>query len=159
MIAQLRVLLRVKELKEEKAFRAVNARRREVSEALTVMENARTAMVENAATIPAREDAIYREIMGRTVTFDEIDETKGKMQLIENEHAKLADAAQRAAHVHSRLEKQLALAVETHRQAVKDRDKYLILTEEVSTGLSNLTSQREETEVEDLFSTRRRRLA
>jgi hypothetical protein len=39
--------------------------------------------------------------------------------------------------------------------AVKDRDKYTILTEEMRTALSLQIAHREESDAEDLFSARR----
>lgn len=159
MIGQLKVLLRIKELKEEQAFRVVHAKRREVADAVSAIEIAREAVRENAATLPAREDAIYRGIIGRVVDYDEIEETRGEMQVLESEHAKLVDAVERTTHVHARLEKELAAAVDAHRKATKDRDKYTVLTEEVSSEFRARTAHREESEVEDIFSARRRRSA
>jgi hypothetical protein len=154
VIGQLKILLRVKELKEEKAFRAVNVKRREVAEALSTIEAARDKVREDAATLPAREDAIYQGIIGRVVDFDKIDEAKNRMQQLEKDHAKLVDSVERAVHVHARLEKELAATVASHRKTVKDRDKYMVLTDEVSSELRAQISHREEVEIEDTFSAR-----
>lgn len=154
MMNQLAVLLRVKELKEEKAFRAVSAKRREVTEALSAIEAAREKERANAATLPAREEAIYRGILGRVVDFDTIDETKNQMQQLDREHAKLVDIVERAVHVHARLEKELAAAVTAHRKTVKDRDKYLTLTDEMRSELRAQAAYREETEIEEMFGLR-----
>jgi hypothetical protein len=159
MIRQLKVLLRVKELKEEQAFRAVHVKRREVTEAASAIELAREKVQENAATLPAREDAIYRGIIGRIVDYDEIEDAKNEMVEIERQHGKLVDAVERATHVHVRLEKELAGALEAHRKATRERDKYDVLTEEVSSEARAQTAYREETEIEDIFSTRRRKSA
>jgi hypothetical protein len=159
MIEQLKVLLRIKELKEEQASRLVHAKRREVIDAVTATETADEKVRGNAATLPAREDEIYRGIIGRVVEYDEIEEAKSEMQVMEREHAKLVDAMERATHVHARLEKELVEAVHVHRKATKDRDKYIVLTDEVSSELRIQTDYREEAEVEDLFGTRGRRSA
>jgi hypothetical protein len=159
MIRQLRVLLRVKELKEEQAFRAVHVKRREVTDAASAIEIAREKVRENAATLPAREDAIYRGIIGRVVDYDEIEDAKNEMVEIEREHARLVDTVERATHVHARLERELASAVEAHRKATKERDKYDVLTEEVSSEFRAQAAHREEIEIEDIFSTRRRKSA
>jgi type III secretion system (T3SS) protein YscO len=159
MIRQLRVLLRVKELKEEQAFRAVHIKRREVSEAAAAIELAREKVRENAATLPAREDAIYRGIIGRVVDYDEIEDAKNEMVEIEREHARLVDTVERATHVHARLERELAGVVEAHRKAARERDKYDVLTEEVGSEVRAQAAHREEIEIEDIFSTRRRRSA
>jgi hypothetical protein len=159
MIGQLKVLLRIKELKEQQAFRVVHAKRREVADAVAAVEIAGEKVRENAATLPAREDAIYRGIIGRVVDYDKIEETNGEMLVLEREHAKLVDAVERATHVHARLEKELTEAVQAHRKTAKDRDKYTVLTEEVSSQFRARTALREESEAEDIFSSRRRRSA
>jgi GAF domain-containing protein len=159
VIEQLKVLRRVKELREGRAFRALNAKRHEVMEARREIELARETVRENAAALPIREDAIYRGIIGRVIGYEKIEEANGEMQVLERQHAKLLDAVERAVHVHARLEKQLAEAVQAHRKAVKDRDKYVIVTDEVSAGLHAEAAHREEIEVEDIFGARRRRSA
>jgi Type III secretion protein YscO len=159
MIGQLKVLLRIKELREQQAFRIVHAKRRAVADAVSAIETADKKVRENTATLPAREDAIYRGIIGRVVDYDKIEQTKGEVLVLEREHAKLVDVLERATHVRARLEKELTEAVEAHRKTVKDRDKYIVLTEEVSSELRAQTDHREESEVEDIFSSRRRRSA
>lgn len=157
MIADLKALLRVKELKEEQAFRAVNIKRLEVASALTVLHTAREKFQHSVATFSQREDLIYRDIMQRVIDFDKLEETKGRIEVLEKAHAKLADGVERATLVHERLEKQLAQAVAAYNTAVKNRDKYSILTEEIGAELQSQIVHREESEVEDLFSTRVRR--
>ena len=159
MIRQLKVLLRIKELKEEQAFRAVHVKRREVANAAAAIEMAREKVRDNAATLPAREDAIYRGIIGRVVNYDAIEDAKNEMVEIEREHAKLVDTVERATHVHARIEKELAGVVEAHRKATRERDKYDVLTEEVGSEFRAQAALREESEIEDIFSTRRRRSA
>jgi Type III secretion protein YscO len=159
MIGQLKVLLRIKELKEQQAFRAVHAKRHQVADAASAIEVAGEKVRENAATLPAREDAIYRGIIGRVVDYDKIEETNGEMLVLEREHAKLVDSEERATHVHARLEKELSEAVQAHRKTTKDRDKYILLTEEISSEFRAQTAHREESEVEDIFSSRRRKSA
>jgi hypothetical protein len=159
MIAQMKVLLRIKELKEEQAFRTMTAKRTQVAEALAKLEAAREQVRESAATLPAREDAIYREILRRVVDLDAIEDTKGKVVALEKEHAKLVDAQERAHHIHVGLEKELQDAIQAWRNTVKGRDKYVILTDGLSAELRAQLEHREEAEVEDIFTTRRRRAA
>jgi len=159
MIGQLSVLLRVKQLKEEQAFRAMNAKRQQVAEALAAVEAARSRMQESAATLPAREDAIYDEILQRVVGLTAIDEVKARVVALEKEHTKLVDAYERAAHIHAKLAEELQAAVQAYRKTVKDRDKYVILTDQLRAEHEAQLAQREETEIEDIFSTRRRRAA
>ena len=159
MIGQMKVLLRVKELKEQQAFRAMTAKRAQVAEAMAALEAARQHVRESAATLPAREDAIYKEIMRRVVDLDIIEETKGKVVVLEKQHAKLVDAQERAHHIHDRLDMELQVTIQTWRNTVKGRDKYMILTDGLRAELRAQVEAREEVEVEDIFSTRRRRAA
>ena len=159
MIGPMKVLLRIKELKEEQAFRAMTAKRAQVAEAMAALEAARLCVRESAATLPAREDAIYKEIMRRVVDLDIIEETKGKVVVLEKQHAKLVDAQERAHHIHDRLDKELQETIQTWRNTVKGRDKYMILTDELGAAFRAQVEAREEVEVEDIFSTRRRRAA
>ena len=159
MIEQLKVLLRIKELREEQAFRVVNLKRREVAEALSTIEVAQERVQESTKILPAREDAIFRPIIGRVVGYDTIEETKGKAQALEKDHTKLVDAVDRATHVHARLTKELTEATRVHRKTMANRDKYILLTDQVSTDLNIQTAHREEAEIEDIFGTGRRRSA
>ncbi len=159
MIAQITVLLRVKQLKEEQAFRTMNAKRQQVAEAKAVVDAARIRMEKSAATLPAREDAIYEEILRRVVGLTAIDEAKARVVTLEKEHARLVDAHERAVHIHAKLDQELQAAVQAYRKTLKDRDKYVILTDELRAEHNAQLSQREETEIEDIFSTRRRRAA
>ena len=67
MIKQMKVLLRVKELKQDQAFRAMQAKRVQVAQAKAATERARAAVEESRRTYAAREDAIYAEILGTVV--------------------------------------------------------------------------------------------
>ena len=159
MIKQMTTLLRVKQLKEEQAFRAVNAKRAQVAAAKTELEAARRLVAESAATLPMRENAIWAEIMLKVIDLGDVDTVKGRVVALEREHEKLVNAAERAAHVLARLETELSEAVEAHRQAMKNRDKYVELTDQMKTEHAALVEFKEEAEVEDLFSTRRKRTA
>jgi len=159
MIEALKVLLRVKELKERQVFRALAAKRSQVGQAKAAIEIAREHMRTSSETLPEREDTIYRMIMSRIVDLDEVDETKGKVQHLEAEHRKLVDAVERAIHVHARLEKELLAVAEAYRNSIKERDKYVALTEELQAEKRAEVAHRDEAEVEDLFGNRRRRMA
>ena len=88
-----------------------------------------------------------------------IDEAKARVVALEKEHAKLVDAHERAVHLHAKLTEELQVAVQAYRKTVKDRDKYVILTDQLRAEHEAQLAQREETEIEDIFSTRRRRAA
>jgi hypothetical protein len=130
MIGQMIILLRIKELKQQQAFRAMRAKRAEVEDAVLVTQRALALVQESEATLVAREDAIYAQVLGRVIDLEGIDDTRGKVVLLEKEHARLKDDWERAAHVQARLETELEAATERYRQTTKVHDKYIIITDD-----------------------------
>ncbi len=156
MMSQMRVLLRVKTLKEKENFRAVNRKRQEVAEAAKSVEAANARVEASRSTLPSREDAIYDEIIGQVVDLSAIEETKAKVVKLEKEHGVLVDELDRTKHVEARLKSELEARRADHRKSVKDKDKYVILTDEQQREADMIVSAKEEIEVEDLFSVRRK---
>lgn len=159
MIPQMMTLLRVKELKQDQAFRTMRAKRSQVEEAKTETERAHVVVEESAATMPSREDAIYADVIGRVIDLNEIDETRGRVVQLEKDHARLKDTWERARHVEARLENELETATDVYKQSTKVRDKYAILTDTLKHEAEQIVEQREEAEVEDLFARPRKRPA
>jgi len=157
MSNQLTILRRVKELKEERALIAVHVKREEAARAAAAADEARRREQESKTTLPKREDKIYDEIIGRVVDCDTIEETKARVLNLEKEHSRLIDAKERTEHVKARLDTELDAALREHRQAVKNKDKYVILTDELDREDAQRMIYKEEIEVEDLFSTSRRK--
>jgi hypothetical protein len=158
MIGQMLVLLRLKELKQDNAFRAMRAKRTEVEDAKSVTTRARETVEQSAATLDSRENAIYADIIGKVVDLDAIDDTRGRVVQLEKDHVKLTDALERATHVQDRLEKELDSATQVYNQATQQRDKYNIITDDMKLQAIAVADQREEVEIEDLFARSKRRL-
>lgn len=159
MIGQLKTLLKVKSLKEDQALREANAKREAVRKAAEATERARASVRESERTLRDREDAIYNRILGKVVGLDAIDETKGRVIQLEKDHGALVDVQERAIHVEARTQTELEAAKEQHRKAVRDRDKYILLTEDAAKVLAAQDLYKEESEIEELFSTGRRGLS
>jgi hypothetical protein len=159
MMNQMKMLLRVKQLKEEQAFRQVNIKRAQVAQARQQLEAAEAAIRASAAALPEQEAAIWAEVMRRVIALPTIDTVKARVKALQDAHLRLVDAGARARHVLARVEKELSEAIDMHRAAVRTRDKYVVLRDEVVAEWRNLQDQKEEAEVEDLFSTPRKRLA
>ena len=158
MIRQLATLLRVKTLKEEQALRALQAKRRQVTEGQAALASAERAVDDSRATLEARQDAVYGHILGRVVTIDHLDDTHAAAVEIQNGHTRLADVAERAVHVLARLDRELDASAVAHRAATKVRDKYGLLFDDARTAHAVAAAAAEEAEVEELFGTRRRRM-
>lgn len=152
MIRQMRTLLRVKELKHDQALRTMQVKRQQLEAARAAAERARAAVEESAATYAAREDAIYAEILGQVIDQGDVDETHGRVVQLEKDHALLNDALERARHVEARLQGELDAATAAYFQALKIRDKFSLLTDDMQRAADAETEQKEEVEIEDLFS-------
>jgi hypothetical protein len=159
MIGQMIVLLRVKELKQDQAFRAMRAKRTELEEATLVTQQADARVRESEATLEAREDAIYAEVLGQVVDLGGVDETRGKVVQLEKDHERLKDALERAAHVQARLEAEYEKVYDHYRQCLKVRDKYVIITDEMKKEVEETANAKEETEVEDLYTRPRQKVS
>jgi hypothetical protein len=157
MIAQMRTLLRVKDLKLEQAERAMQAKRAQREAARQEREEAERIVAESTRTYFAREDAIYDDIMGRQIGQDVVDETRGRVVQLEKSHAALKDDLERALHVEARLEQELQVATAAFFAAERARDKFTIITDDLQQTANAIQEGREEVEVEDLFARPRRR--
>ncbi len=159
MMAQVRTLLRVKELKLEQAERAMMAKRQEVEEARGRTREAEAAVAESVRTYAAREDAIYQPILGEVIDLGDVDETNGKVVQLGKDHATLEDALERARHVEARLEEELQAATGRYNLALRSRDKFTLITDELAQAAMAEAEQREEVEIEDLFARPRKKVA
>jgi hypothetical protein len=154
MMQQLRVLLRVKKLKEEEQLRSVHRKRAEAADALRLTEEARARVAASASTLRRREDLIYDEIIGQVVGLAAIEGVKAKVVALEESHARLVDAQDRCAHVQRRLEEERDAQIVVHRRALRDVDKYVLLTDAARREAMEIAEAKEETEIEDLFCRR-----
>lgn len=152
MIRQMKVLLRVKELKQDQAFRAMQLKRGQVEDATKATERARETVNESQRTIRSREDAIYDDVLGQVVDLDALDQTRGRVVRLEQDHQGLKDAMERNKHVQHRLEGELDTATTQYKSAVRVRDKYVIITDEMKAEIEAVATYKEEAEIEDLFS-------
>jgi hypothetical protein len=159
MIGQMRTLLRVKELKEEQAFRAVQRKRAELREAEAAVVTAQADVQASAATLPAREAQAYIAILGKVVSMSAVDDVKAEVVRLQKEHQGLIDILDSRKAVVRRVTDELAAAMAQFRERQKHRDKYVILTDTLAGELAAGVEHREETEIEDLFGTRRKKLS
>jgi hypothetical protein len=159
MIGQMRVLLRVKDLKLDQALRVMQAKRAERELARQERVAAENAVAESEATYAAREDAIYADIIGEIIGQDGIDTTHGRVVQLQKAHAALKDELERALHVEARLEQELQAATAAYFAAQRMRDKFSMITDNLQTEIDTAAENREEIEVEDLFARPRQKVA
>jgi mannitol-specific phosphotransferase system IIBC component len=159
MMVQIDMLLHIKEKKEEQAARRVQQQRQQLAESSKAVDEAREVLDANAQTLSSRQDAVYRRILNRRVGITDIEVANGALMEIDRGHDLLVAAVNRAVYVQERAAADLAGCLDAHRQATRTRDKYLTLADDLRTQLSEQQMQRDETEVEDMFGSRFKRLA
>jgi hypothetical protein len=159
MISQIKTLLRVKELKHDQALRAMQVKRQQRDTARDASGRARVQVEESAATYVQREDAIYAEVIGQVIDRGEVDATHGRVVVLEKDHAQLKDALERALHVEARLEAELEAATARYFAALRKRDKFVFIADDMRQAADAVAELHEETEVEDMFARPRGRAA
>ncbi|MCL3883307.1 YscO family type III secretion system apparatus protein [Marivita sp. GX14005] len=155
MISQVATLGRVKRLREDKALRAVQATRREVARAGDRLEAARAAVAESATTLPAREAAIYAEIMRRVVGMGAIDDAKERVQALMEAHRRLEDRATRARDHLKRCEAALEVARADHAARRAETEKIDMVADDLAQARAAEVLHAEEAEIEESVSGRR----
>lgn len=159
MIQQIKMLLRLKEMKYDKALRGMQAKRLELDAATSARLEAKAKVDESLATYSEREDAIYADVLRKVIAMDAVDVAHGRVVQLEKAHARLNDALERALHVEARLEQELQEATDAFHAALRARDKFVMLERDVREAEEAVAEYKEEVEVEDVFARPRRRAA
>ena len=152
MIAQFRMLGKVKALREDKAFRALQKARiilREAEERLAMLE---AEVAESLSTLPARERALFLPVLGQTVGIPAIDEVKENVLDLHRQHQELEDRRDRARDHVKRCEQALDAARKELRLRQQETEKITTVTTEMVEALNSEQLAREEIEIEDAFS-------
>lgn len=148
------MLRHVKELKEERLLRELQAKKRQVLEAGEIVLEKRHLVEESLATFDLREKKIYDKILEKVVGVDAIEQTKEDVKSLQREHQRLEDALQRALHIKKRLETELQEVRKAHAHSMAVREKYVEMTRKLKEEADAETERKEEVEIEDIFSTR-----
>jgi small-conductance mechanosensitive channel len=152
MIPQFRVLTKVKKLREERAERALEAARATLRKAVERAEALSAEAEESTRTLGDRERALYDTILKKVVGMGAVDDVKDQVLALMNEHQALLDRRDRAWEHVARCEAKVAEARVELRRRQADVEKIVTITDElVAADLAEKT-QKEEIEIEDLFS-------
>ncbi|MES0867850.1 MULTISPECIES: type III secretion system stalk subunit SctO [Pseudovibrio] len=155
MINQIKKLHLVKTLKEQKAQRELNAELEKVRRAKEQLEQKRKTAADERAALPAKQDALYEEIIKKVISTDDLDKVKEQAQILENAVKKLEDAAERAAYVYDRALKNADAARLEYQKALRIKDKYGKVADDLRSEANALMEAAEEQEIEEQFSGRR----
>ena len=157
MIGQFRILGKVKALREDKALRALQKVRlilREAEDRLAALE---AELSDSRATLPARERALFRPVLGQTVGMPAIEDVKENVLALHRQHQELADRRDRARDHVKRCAQALEAARSELRMRQQDSEKIGTVTGELAEALAADQLAREEAEIEDAFSRPRTR--
>ncbi|SDR14708.1 YscO family type III secretion system apparatus protein [Pseudovibrio sp. Tun.PSC04-5.I4] len=155
MINQIKKLHLVKTLKEQKAQKALNAELLKVNRAKQQMEQKRQKAVEEREALLAKQDALYEAIIKKVISTDDLDKVKEQAQVLENAVKKLEDAAERATYVYDKALKNAEVARQEYQKALRVKDKYGKVAEDLLLETQALAEAAEEQEIEEQFSGRR----
>lgn len=155
MIAQMATLLSVKELREDKAMRALQKARAALHKAEAQAQERARAVEESAASLPARERAIYAKILGEVVGMDRIDGAKDELRHLQEAHQALIDRLTRARDHVIRCREGLDKARKELRRKQSETEKTAQVLEELRSAAADEAVAQEEAEIEDLFATPR----
>ncbi len=154
MIRQFAALCRMKQLREEKLQSAVEAKRREIRDAVLRHEEAVQLAREHALHLPEREKAIYAELLGRVEKPQRFEIAKHRVQQLELEQQQLVDRAKQEEREIARLEEELQELRAQHRRAQIERDKYQTTKQELEKEARLLSETKEESEQEEAAAAR-----
>jgi len=148
-------LVKVKEMREEKAGRTVQAQRRVLESAVTERDGAQVRLSDFRSYAHERERRIYQALCERVVQLRDIEDVHGQVQVLrsrEADHREELDAAEaRRAQAQQQLEDDKA----AHRAALRVRDKFVDLGEIFASRAREDAERAEEGEIEEAAGTRR----
>lgn len=151
MIEQFRVLQNVKQLREDKALRALRNARAEVDRAKERLQAASEAAEESTRTLSEREAKLYAEIMQQVVGLDDVDLVKDRVMALMQEHQRILDKVTRARDRVQRAEDAAETARANYRAQQAETEKINTITEEVVEEMAAAALEAEEAEIEELF--------
>ncbi len=152
MIEQIDMLCRVKNLHEQKKLRVLRTKRAAVEVAAQEEEKQDKIVTESRDALPGTEKALYDAIMRTTVSVNEIDETKAKVQKAQEEHQRLEDEAERLTQIRIRCEQERDEARTQYQIAQRDNEKFMTIQADCTLERARAVETQEEAEIEDLFS-------
>lgn len=158
MIAQFRTLGQVKQLREDKALRALEKARSALVEAEARARALEEEVVQSAASLPERERAVYRPVLNQKVGLPDLDDAKEQVLELVNEHRALCDKRDRALEYVKRCQTRLEEARQELRRRQAETEKIETLLAEMMETAEAEEVAREDAEIEDLFARPRRPL-
>ncbi|MEM8798413.1 MAG: YscO family type III secretion system apparatus protein [Pseudomonadota bacterium] len=152
MIEKFKTLCHVKSLREDRMFRELQTARSKLADAEREVVRQTEIVEESKRTLPTREEKIFQKIMQKVVDVEEIDQTKADVVKLQEDHQRLVDNLERAKHVKKEREKAVEAALREYRKAQRNHEKFVNMKTDLETERDTVLEQREEGEIEELFS-------
>lgn len=156
MIDQFRILCRVKGLQVQEGQNALS-RKRAAIEAAFAEERAKSKVVtESRSKLAAKEKELYATIMHTTVSVRDIDETKASITLLEKQLQCEEDQAERLTQFRIQREQEFEEARVEYQKAQQKLEMFTKVRSDWETLLLLEVDEKEDAEIQDVFSTKQR---
>lgn len=152
MIAQFRMLSHVKRLREDKALRVLEKARSDLRLAHERAARLSEQVAESARTLPERERAEYRPLLGKIVETDDIEAAKARVLDLDTAHRKLEDKLDRAREHVRRCQERLDSARLAYKAAQAATEKTETMRDRLIEEAELEAIFAEEAEIEDIFA-------
>ena len=152
MIEQFDTLTRVKQLREDRALRALRTKQSQVENAKAKEAEHRAVIEDSAAALPGKIKKIYDQIMGQIVDLTDIDATKEEVRKARLAHQALEDDLERFVQIRLRLEDELHKARLAYQTTQRETEKFSNLASDLKAEAARQDEARAEIEIEELFS-------
>ncbi len=152
MIEQFDTLTRVKQLREDRALRALRTKQSQLENAKAKEAKHRAVIEDSAASLPAKIKQIYDQIMGQIVDLTDIDATKEEARKARLAHQALEDELERFVQIRLRLEDELHKARLAYQTTQRETEKFSNLASDLKAEAARQDEARAEIEIEELFS-------
>lgn len=152
MIAQFRMLQKVKRLREDKALRALEKARSVLREAEARRDQLAEELAASRRTLPDRERAVYTPVLGERIGMQRIEEAVQDVLVLRETHHRLADRHDRAGDAVVRARQKLDAARRELRMRQQEVEKIDTVTDDMVWAVEAEGVAREELEIEDAFS-------
>ena len=152
-----RDLLRIKTFRENQAESRVRQARAVALDAQQAREAAEALLARLLREGHETEHRLYRELCERIVRLREIEDVQHAVVGLRQREAAQHDAVQSALGDEQRTEQALAAAREVHRQANRQKTKFIDLSRDYDLGRAREAERKEDLEMEEAASVRRER--
>lgn len=150
-----RQLVTVKQMREEKAERTVQAQRRVLAQAQVERDSAQQRLDDYCAYATEQERRVYRELCERVVKLRDIEDVLGQVRTLRAREADHREERDTAETRRDEAQQQLDGDKAAHRFALRVRDKFVQMHEVFTHEAREAAERAEDAEIEEVAANRR----